>query len=99
MLISTDAEFSCVQVSEQFLLVYQTSAAYLLQFDVPTVNVSIEGRLAASEQQAGFLDRDEVVAWPVRDLLVNSRFDGCRYNRLEYVSKEFSDGSLEFHVS
>ena len=99
MLISTNTEFSCVQVREQFLLVYQTSAADLLQFDVPTVDVSIEGRLAAPQQQAGFLNRDEIVARPVRNLLVNSRFDGCRYNRLEYVPKEFSDGSLEFHVS
>lgn len=99
MLISTDAEFSCVQVREQFLLVYQTSAAYLLQFDVPTVNVSIEGRLAATEQQAGFLNRDEVVARPVRNLLVNSRFNGCRYNRLEYVSKEFGDSRFKFHIS
>ena len=99
MLISANAESSSVQVSKQLLFVNPTASANLLQFDVPTMYMGIEGRFAAPKQLAGFLDRDEVVAGLVRNLLVNGRLDGRRDNRLEDVSKEFGNGRFEFHVS
>ena len=99
VLVFPDAELPGFEVGEQLISVEQTAAADLLQFDVPIVNMGVEGRLAAPKQLAGFLDCDEVVAGLAGDLPVNGRLDGGRDNRLEEVPEEFGDGRFEIHVS